>query len=207
MPDLGPDPGPTLPPLPPFYGAVTDEPYPVPAVPEGVVPPRLWRQEVPNPFPDEASGTIIVDPDAGFLHLVQTRETAMRYGAGTGAAAHAWSGVARLQFAREWPRWKVPEEMIARRPELAPYSVAKGGMDPGPGNPLGARALYLFQNGKDTLYRIHGACEPEYLGKPVSSGCIRLLDQDAIDLHRRAPHGATVRVLPSLRPTGLPDFY
>lgn len=202
-----PEPDPIIPPLPPFYGAVTDEPYPVPAVPEGVVPPRLWRQEVENPFPDEAKGTIIVDPDAGFLHLVQSHETAMRYGVGTGAAAYAWSGVARLQFAREWPRWKVPDEMIARRPELAPFSVAHGGMDPGPGNPLGARALYLFQNGKDTLYRIHGACEPEYLGKPVSSGCIRLLDQDAIDLHRRASHGATVRVLQSLRPTGLPDIY
>ena len=93
--------------------------------------------------------------------------------------------------------------MIARRPELEPYSVANGGMAPGPGNPLGARALYLFQNGEDTLYRIHGACEPEYLGKAVSSGCIRLLDQDAIDLHRRARHGATVRVLPSTLPAAL----
>src|SRR3989338_10726694 len=93
--------------------------------------------------------------------------------------------------------------MIARRPELAPFSVAHGGMTPGPGNPLGARALYLFQNGQDTLYRIHGACEPEYLGKPVSSGCIRLLDQDAIDLHRRASHGAIVRVLPSRQPEGV----
>lgn len=202
-----PAPAEVFPPLPPFYGAVTDEPYPIPAVPEGVVPPRLWRQEVENPFPDEPAGTIIVDPDAGYLHLVLTRDTAMRYGAGTGAAAYAWNGAARLQFAREWPRWKVPEEMIKRRPELAPYSVANGGMAPGPGNPLGARALYLFQNGKDTLYRIHGACEPAYLGKAVSSGCIRLLDQDAIDLHRRAPHGATVRVLPSLMPKGLAALY
>lgn len=201
------EPAAVLPPLPAFYGAVTDEPYPIPAVPEGVVPPHLWRQEVENPFPGEKVGTIIVDPDAGYLHLVQSRETAMRYGAGTGAAAYAWNGVARLQFAREWPRWKVPDEMIARRPELAPYSVENGGMAPGPGNPLGARALYLFQNGKDTLYRIHGACEPQFLGKPVSSGCIRLLDQDAIDLHRRAPHGATVRVLPSLIPKGLTALY
>ncbi|HCZ01564.1 MAG: hypothetical protein A3D16_18460 [Rhodobacterales bacterium RIFCSPHIGHO2_02_FULL_62_130] len=202
-----PEPAKPIPQLPPFYGAVTDEPYLVPAVPEGVVPPHLWRQEVENPFPDEAKGTIIVDPETGFLHLVQSRVTAMRYGAGTGAAAYAWSGVARLQFGREWPRWKVPDEMIARRPELAPFSVAHGGMNPGPGNPLGARALYLFQNGQDTLYRIHGACEPEYLGKPVSSGCIRLLDQDAIDLHRRASHGAIVRVLPSSQPKGLTGLY
>lgn len=198
---------PPLPPLPAFYGAVPDEPYPVPAVPQGVVAPRLWRQRTANPFPAEPAGTIIVDPDAGFLHFVESAETALRYGAGTGAAAFAWSGDARLQFTRAWPRWKVPDEMIARRPDLAPYSVSNGGMDPGPGNPLGARALYLFQNGKDTLYRIHGACEPEYLGKAVSSGCIRLLDQDAIDLYARARHGAKVRVLRSLHPTGLPDFY
>lgn len=201
------EPAQITPPLPAFYAAVLDEPYPIPAVPEGVVPPHLWRQEVQNPFPEEAKGTIIVDPDAGYLHLVQSRETAMRYGAGTGAAAYAWNGIARLQFAREWPRWRVPDEMIARRPELAPYSVANGGMDPGPGNPLGARALYLFQNGTDTLYRIHGACEPQYLGKPVSSGCVRLLDQDAIDLYRRAPHGAKVHVLPSIMPKGLAALY
>lgn len=201
------EPMPALPPLPAFYGAMPDEPYPVPAVPQGVVPPHLWRQEVANPFPAEAAGTIIVDPDAGYLHFVQSPQTAIRYGAGTGASAFAWHGDARLQFSREWPRWKVPDEMIARRPELAPYSVQNGGMDPGPGNPLGARALYLFQNGKDTLYRIHGACEPEYLGKQVSSGCIRLLDQDVIDLYGRARHGAKVRVLASLRPTGLADFY
>lgn len=202
-----PEPLPPPPLLPAFYGAVEGEPFPVPAVPEGVVPPHLWRQEVANPFPDDRPGTIIVDPDAGFLHLVQSRDRALRYGAGTGAAAFSWSGTARLQFSRKWPRWNVPDTMIARRPELAPYSVANGGMDPGPGNPLGARALYLFQNGKDTLYRIHGACEPNLLGKRVSSGCIRLLDQDAIDLYERAPHGAAVRVLPSLVPAGVAALY
>lgn len=190
-------------PMPAFYGAITDEPFPIPAVPPGVVPPRLWRQQVPNPFPGEAPGTIIVDPDAGMLHLVESAATAMRYGAGTGRDAFAWSGVARLQFCRKWPRWKVPDEMVARDPSLEPFSVANGGMDPGPGNPLGARALYLFQDGEDTLYRIHGACEPQYLGQAVSSGCIRLLDQDAIDLHSRATHGATVRVLPSTLPAAL----
>lgn len=193
--------------LPAFYGAITDEPYPVPAVPEGVVPPRLWRQDVANPFPQESPGTIVVDADAGLLHLIGTEGRARRYGAGTGAAAFEWQGVARLQFCRSWPRWKVPETMITRRPELEPFSVANGGMGPGPGNPLGARALYLFQNGEDTLYRIHGACEPAYLGKAVSSGCIRLLDQDVIDLHQRVRHGVTVRVLASLRPTGLGSVY
>lgn len=196
-----------IPPLPAFYGAIFDEPFPVPAVPEGVVPQKYWRQQVENPFPQETPGTIVVDPDAGFLHLVGKDGDAMRYGAGTGAAAFEWQGKARLQFAREWPRWKVPDTMVARRPELARYSVANGGMAPGVGNPLGARALYLFQNGEDTLYRIHGACEPEYLGKAVSSGCIRLLDQDAIDLSSRVQHGITVRVLPSIRPPGLAMIY
>ena len=198
---------PPIPPLPAFYGAVQGEPHPVPAVPEGVVPERLWRQQVANPFPDLAPGSIVVDPDAGLLHLVESGDTARRYGAGTGAQAFSWSGDARLQFSRAWPRWKVPDSMIARRPELAAYSVANGGMAPGPGNPLGARALYLFQNGQDTLYRIHGACEPEHLGKAVSSGCIRLLDQDVIDLYDRARHGALVRVLPSLMPRGLAALY
>lgn len=205
-PPVGPE-AEVFPPLPAHYGAITDEPYPVPAVPEGIVPPRLWRQEVDNPFQLEAPGTIVVDPDAGFLHLISDDGRAMRYGAGTGAAAFEWQGVARLQFCRSWPRWKVPETMIARRPELEPFSVANGGMDPGPGNPLGARALYLFQNGEDTLYRIHGACEPEYLGKAVSSGCIRLLDHDVIDLHQRVRHGVTVRVLSSIRPSGLTSVY
>jgi lipoprotein-anchoring transpeptidase ErfK/SrfK len=196
-----------FPPLPAHYGAITNEPYPIPAVPEGVVPPRLWRQEVANPFPFEVTGTIVVDPNAGFLHLIGSDGRAMRYGAGTGAAAFEWQGAARLQFRRSWPRWKVPETMILRQPELEPYSVANGGMDPGPGNPLGARALYLFQNGEDTLYRIHGACEPEYLGKAVSSGCIRLLDQDIIDLDQRVRHGVTVRVLQSNKPTELASLY
>lgn len=95
-PPVAPEPAAVLPPLPAFYGALTDEPYPVPAVPEGVVPPHLWRQEVENPFPNESKGTIIVDPDAGFLHLVQSRETAMRYGAGTGCAFHGrWASIPR----------------------------------------------------------------------------------------------------------------
>ncbi len=193
-----------IPPLPAFYGAISDEPYPVPAVPEGIVPPELWRQQVANPFPDQPAGTIIVDPDATLLHLVESRETAMRYGVSVGAEGFAWNGDARLQFRREWPTWKPPASMIARQPELEPYSVENGGMPPGPGNPLGARALYLFQNGRDTLYRIHGGCEPQLLGKAVSSGCIRLLDQDAIDLHARAQDGARVVVLPSRqqRPAG-----
>ncbi len=194
-------------PLPDFYGAITDEPFPIPAIEPGTLAEVHWRQEVANPFPDQPVGTIVVDPDARTLHLVESAETARRYGASVGAVGFGWDGTARLQFTRDWPRWNVPEEMIERRPELEPYSVANGGMDPGPDNPMGARALYLFQDGVDTLYRIHGGAEARHIGRAVSSGCIRLLDQDAIDLEGRAPHGATVIVLPSTRPASFDPVY
>lgn len=204
LPEAPPEPPP---PMPAHYGALTTEPYPVPGVPPGIVEPRLWRQEVANPFPRYAEGTIIVDPDAAYLHLVGRDGRAMRYGVGVGAAGYDWEGEAVMQYHQKWPRWKAPDSMIARRPEFAPYSVANGGMAPGPGNPLGARALYLFQDGRDTLYRIHGACEPQYLGKAVSSGCIRLLDQDIIDLHDRVRDGSPVVVLASIKPEGLESLY
>ncbi len=191
---------PVYPPLPDFYGPIFTEPWPIPAIPEGVIAPRYWRREVPNPFPGHPRGTIIVDPDVAMLHFVEGPQTAVRYGVSVGAAGFAWAGTARLQFCRKWPRWKVPESMIRRQPELAPYSVANGGMDPGPDNPLGARALYLFRNGKDTLYRIHGSASPAELGRAVSQGCIRMLNHDVIDLHERAVHGADVIVLPSGKP-------
>jgi lipoprotein-anchoring transpeptidase ErfK/SrfK len=187
--------------MPAFYGAIHTEPFPIPAIPEGSIDPSLWRQEVSNPFASHPIGTIVIDPNAAILHFVQSPETAMRYGVSVGAAGFAWEGEARLQFCRKWPRWKVPATMIKRRPELEAYSVANGGMDPGPDNPLGARALYLFKNGKDTLYRIHGSASPKELGKAVSSGCIRMLNQDVIDLHERAVHGARVIVLPSAKPS------
>ncbi len=189
---------PALPPLPDFYGPIGTEPWPIPAIPEGSIAPHLWRQEVANPWPFHVRGTIVVDPDDAILHFIESPETAMRYGVSVGAAGFAWDGRARLQFSREWPRWKVPETMIERQPQLEPYSVANGGMDPGPDNPMGARALYLFQNGEDTLYRIHGSADPQELGKAVSQGCIRMLNHDVIDLHARSVHGAAVVVLPSM---------
>ena len=198
---------PVFPPLPDFYGAITTEPYPVPAIPEGVLAPDLWRQEVVNPWPDHARGTIVVDPDAAMLHFLETPDLAMRYGVSVGAAGFEWEGTARLQFCRKWPRWKVPAAMIGRKPELEPYSVANGGMEPGLGNPMGARALYLFRNGVDTLYRVHGDASAWELGKAVSSGCIRMLNQDVIDLHGRAVHGASVIVLPSWKPKGMAQLY
>jgi lipoprotein-anchoring transpeptidase ErfK/SrfK len=193
--------------VPAFYRAITDEPFPVPAVAEGILKPEYWRQEVANLWPQHPRGTIVVDPDAAMLYFVESPEAATRYGVSVGAAGYAWNGTARLQFRRKWPVWKVPATMIARKPELAPYSVAKGGMPPGPGNPMGARALYLFQNGIDTLYRIHGDADPRELGRPVSSGCIRMLNQDAIHLYDRALHGASVIVLPSMKPSGVDGIY
>lgn len=204
---MAPPPEPPPPPLPAFYGAITDEPYPVPAIPVGVVDPKLWRQEVANPFPNEPVGTVIVDPDSANLHLVESADTALRYGVSVGAAGYGWNGIAVMHWKQKWPRWKAPDEMIERQPQFAPYSVAKGGMAPGPGNPLGARALYLFQNGEDTLYRIHGACEPQYLGKAVSSGCIRMLDQDVIDLYDRVRPKAKVVVLKSMKAPVLAGVY
>lgn len=198
---------PAYPPLPEFYQAISDEPFPVEAVPEGTIAPNLWRQETRNLWPNQPRGTIVVDPDAAMLCFLNSAERATRYGVSVGAAGFAWKGTARLQFCRKWPRWNVPEETILRKPELEPYSVSNGGMDPGPENPMGARALYLFQNGEDTLYRVHGDALPHELGKAVSSGCIRMLNQDVIHLHKHAVHGASVIVLPSMRPSGIGHLY
>lgn len=179
--------------MPAFYGPVVDQGFAIPAVPAGVVPERFWRRRVPNPFPEEVAGTVIVDPNAFYLHLVEDGGTAMRYGVGVGKQGFAWSGDAVIQYKRKWPTWKAPDDMVARNPKLEPYSVANGGMAPGLMNPLGARALYLFHNGEDTLYRLHGNPEANSIGKAVSSGCIRLLNQDIIDLHDRArSHGKVI---------------
>ncbi|WP_436643225.1 L,D-transpeptidase [Microbaculum sp. FT89] len=193
---------PIAPTMPLFYAAVDDEPYPLEAVPANVVPKRYWRQRVPDPT-GEAPGTLVVDPSAYYLHFVEPSGTAMRYGIGVGKAGFEWAGEAKVQYKRRWPKWTPPAEMIAREPELAQYSAANGSYPPGPTNPLGARALYLFQNGEDTLYRIHGSPEAWTIGKAVSSGCIRLLNQDIIDLHDRVPNGARVVVRASQMPGAL----
>ncbi len=120
--------------------------------------------------------------------------TAMRYGVGIGKEGFAWSGEGVIQWRQKWPRWKPPNEMVARKPELAQYSIENGGMEPGLMNPLGARAMYIFQNGQDTLYRLHGSPEWNSIGKAVSSGCVRLINQDVIDLYDRVPTKARIVV-------------
>ena len=154
----------------------------------------------------EKPGTIVIDPAQKYLYLTDGTGQAIRYGVGVGRQGFAWSGVATIQNKREWPDWYPPKEMLARDPHImAVMSQLQSGigMHGGPGNPLGARAMYLYQNNKDTLYRIHGTVEPWTVGTNVSSGCIRMINQDAIDLFNRVPVGTRVVVLASggVRPT------
>jgi lipoprotein-anchoring transpeptidase ErfK/SrfK len=140
----------------------------------------------------EEPGTIIIDPAQRFLYLVLDDGSALRYGVGVGRQGFAWSGEATIQMKRRWPRWIPPEEMTYRDAKAAAWN---NGMPGGPENPLGARALYLFSGGQDTLYRIHGTNEPGSIGKAMSSGCIRMLNEDVADLFERVPKGAKVIVL------------
>ena len=146
----------------------------------------------------ERPGTIVVDVSSHFLYLVRENGQAMRYGVGLGRAGFEWSGRAVVQWKQKWPKWTPPDEMVAREPKLEPYSIANGGMPGGLTNPLGARALYLFQNGEDTLYRLHGSPEWNSIGKSVSSGCVRLMNQDIIDLYDRVPNKTPVLVVNGL---------
>jgi len=146
--------------------------------------------EVPDPT-REAPGTIVIETGEKYLYLVLPNRRAIRYAVATGDEAFGWTGEATVQRKAEWPRWTPPAEMIARWPHLAPRA---GGMEGGPENPLGARALYLYQNGRDTLYRIHGTNEPETIGLAASSGCIRMRNIDVVDLFNRVPNGTKVIV-------------
>ncbi len=169
-----------------MYGPVQDEGYEIPAVPYQKIDKRFLRQIVADPT-GERPGTIVVDTSGHFLYLVREGGQAIRYGVGLGRAGFEWAGEAIVQYKRKWPKWTPPDEMIGRQPELEKYSVRNGGMPPGLMNPLGARALYIFQNGEDTLYRLHGSPEWNSIGKSVSSGCVRLMNQDIIDLYDRVP--------------------
>lgn len=159
--------------------------------------PAFARKVVAYPSP-EPPGTIIVDPGAHFLYLVQPGGQAIRYGVGVGAEGFGWSGIATIHSKQEWPDWYPPAEMLERKPELKPHMVQLQsglGMPGGPDNPIGARAMYLWQGNKDTLYRIHGTNDPTTIGTNVSSGCIRLTNEDVVDLYNRTPVGTKVIVL------------
>jgi len=178
-----------------MYAAVNEEPNHIPTVNLAKINARYYRQEVPTP-PEikEKPGTIVVDPTNRFLYLVENGGQSMRYGIGVGREGFAWSGTAVVHDKQEWPKWFPPPEMVARDPKVAPYA---NGMEGGIKNPIGARALYLWQGNKDTLFRLHGTNEPSSIGHAVSSGCIRLLNQDIIDLYDRVPTGTKVVVLPT----------
>jgi lipoprotein-anchoring transpeptidase ErfK/SrfK len=176
-----------------MYGPVSDGGFLIPAVPYQQMDPKFYRQRVIDPT-GEAPGTVVVDTPSRFLYVVEPGGTAMRYGVGIGREGFAWQGDGVIQWRQAWPRWKPPEEMVARQPELRRYSIENGGMEPGLKNPLGARALYIFQNGQDTLYRLHGNPDWRSIGKAVSSGCVRLINQDVIDLYTRVPHHARIVV-------------
>jgi lipoprotein-anchoring transpeptidase ErfK/SrfK len=179
------------------YGQVQDGGFTIPAVPPGRVEARYLRQVVRTPgriAGVAGPGTIVVDPANRYLYLVQANGTSMRYGIGVGREGFAWSGEAVIRDKQRWPRWHPPVEMMARDPEAAKYP---NGMDGGLQNPLGARALYLWQGNRDTLYRLHGTNDPSSIGKAVSSGCVRLMNQDIIDLFQRVPIGTRVIVLDS----------
>ncbi|WP_137932188.1 L,D-transpeptidase [Mesorhizobium comanense] len=197
-------PGPTQPPPPTsveppladyasMYAAVNDGGFDLPAIPVDRIDPQFLRQVVPDPT-GQKPGTIVVDTTGHFLYLVRPGGQAIRYGVGLGRAGFEWSGDAVVQWKQKWPKWTPPDEMIARQPELKQYSADNGGMPGGLKNPLGARALYLFQGNVDTLYRLHGSPEWRSIGKSVSSGCVRLMNQDIIDLYDRVPSKTPVIV-------------
>lgn len=174
-----------------MYAAMPLERFPIPAARIDLLDSKYLRQVVSDPT-GERPGTVVVDTPNRFLYWTMQDGQAMRYGVGIGREGFAWGGRARIAYKREWPRWTPPPEMIEREPELEIYRY---GMEPGLDNPLGARALYIFQDGKDTLYRLHGNMDARSIGQAVSSGCVRLLFQDVIDLYGRVPDGSPIVVI------------
>jgi lipoprotein-anchoring transpeptidase ErfK/SrfK len=151
--------------------------------------PEQFQRHLVSYHRREAPGTIVIDSDSKFLYYVLPQGKAIRYGVTVGEEALAWSGVAKIGRMEEWPSW-TPTAEIKRRLANIPDFVG-----PGPHNPMGARALYLYEGSRDTLYRIHGTNQPEYIGRAISSGCIRMTNEDVIDLYNRVRVGAPVVVL------------
>ncbi len=185
-----------------MYGEVQDGKFVVPAVREADLQPAFRRTRVAY-VGAEAPGTVVVDPAAHYLYYVEGGGQAMRYGVGVGREGFAWSGDATIHNKQEWPDWYPPKEMLERRPELLKQmsQLQSGtGMPGGPSNPLGARAHYLWHDNVDTYFRIHGTNEPATIGQSVSSGCIRMVNQDVMDLYKRTNVGNKVVVLGNAQP-------
>jgi lipoprotein-anchoring transpeptidase ErfK/SrfK len=151
--------------------------------------PETYRRHIVEYHRKEAPGTIVIDSDNKFLYFVMPQGKAIRYGIAVGEEAQAWSGIAKIGHMEEWPAWHpTPSEQVRLGP-LPEYVTG------GPHNPLGARGMYLYSGNRDTLYRIHGTNQPEYIGGAVSSGCIRMTNEDSIDLYNRVKVGTIVIVL------------
>jgi lipoprotein-anchoring transpeptidase ErfK/SrfK len=168
------------------------EPFPVRAEDEKKISFKYRRRMVEFETA-EAPGTIIVDPRKRFLYLVLGNNQAIRYGASVGKAGRRWSGTATIGRMEKWPTWTPTPEHIAEYPKLVKWQ--DGGMPGGPDNPMGARALYLYEGDVDTIYRIHGTHDPKVVGKKKTAGCFALLNVDVIDLYNRVQLGARVVVL------------
>lgn len=174
-----------------MYRAMAEERFPIPAVDLSQLDPVFVRAVVDYPTP-ERPGTVVVDTPNRYLYHVRDNGTATRYGVGVGRAGFEWSGRGHIAYGREWPVWTPPADMIARQPSLEKW---RHGQPPGPDNALGARALYIHQGNRDTLYRLHGTGEAHTIGKAISSGCVRLLNQDIIHLYREVKWGSPIVVL------------
>lgn len=172
------------------YNGKADGGYRLPTIPISKIP-QEFRRQIVSYDTKEKPGTVIVDTRSKHLYFVQENGKAVRYGIGVGKEGFEWSGTAKVGWKREWPVWTPPAAMIGRKPELAKY---RGGMKPGLTNPLGARAMYLTIKGRDSGYRLHGTPEWWSIGKAMSSGCIRLMNQDVVDLYERVQPGAKVIV-------------
>jgi lipoprotein-anchoring transpeptidase ErfK/SrfK len=162
---------------------LADAPY------ANVVLPTAYQRAVVEFHRKEAAGSIVIDTDGRYLYYVLSKDTAIRYGVAVGEQALSWYGVAKVGRKEEWPSW-TPTAEIKRRLGNVPDFV-----EGGPQNPMGARALYLYQGNKDTLFRIHGTNQPEHIGRAISSGCIRMRNEDVIDLYNRVKVGTIVVVL------------
>lgn len=174
-----------------MYAGVVDEGYSIPAINHDKVDQRYLRQIVDDPT-GEPAGSIVVDTANKYLYLVMPGGKAMRYGVGLGRQGYSWKGRALVQWKRKWPTWTPPAAMIKRDPKLEKW---REGMPPGLHNPLGSRALYIFKDGQDTLYRIHGTPDWRSIGKSASAGCVRMFQQDVMDLYKRVPGKAALLVL------------
>ena len=178
-------------PIPPEYRALQDGERVIPAVSSKYLTERNRRKWVNYTGP-EAPGTIVIDPYARLLYHVTAPGQAMRFGIAVGKQGRGFSGTAAVMRKEHYPYWAPTKNMIRREP--GKYARFAGGVPGGPGNPLGARALYLYRGERDTLYRIHGTNQPNSIGRSVSNGCIRMINAHVIDLYQRVPVGARVVV-------------